>query len=277
MTMNCNRSTLVLALAGQLAWLAACEGEPPVLVPENPSMAGATVAAPATAPGAQGAENATAAAVAAPPATTSNTQATPPAAGAPASTAPVAGASATPAPTAPAESPHGNITGTITTKPAALAPLGVIYLEDAPKDDAPPPVAMTIDNRQMMFNPYVTVVSVGSKVLFVNSDPFPHNVFSPDGEKFNMGAIGQHGGRQHLMERPGPYTLLCNLHPGMLGYLFVAPTTYFARTDAKGHYTLKHVPAGTYRVSAWAPRQVTITQSVTVGEGDATVDFELHR
>ena len=40
---------------------------------------------------------------------------------------------------------------------------------------------------------------------------------------------------------------------------------------------MKHVPSGTYKVTAWAPRQAPITQSVTVADGDVTINFDLHR
>ena len=31
----------------------------------------------------------------------------------------------------------------------------------------------------MNFIPFVSVAAVGAKVVFANSNPFPHNVFSP--------------------------------------------------------------------------------------------------
>ncbi len=136
---------------------------------------------------------------------------------------------------------------------------------------------MTIDNRQMMFLPFVAVAAAGARVAFHNSDPFPHNVFSPDNEKFNLGNLPQSGTRTRVFEHPGAYTLLCNLHPGMIGYLLVTPTTHFARVDAKGTYQLKDVPVGTYRVTAWAPRMTAATQSVTVTQGSVTANFEIHR
>jgi hypothetical protein len=121
------------------------------------------------------------------------------------------------------------------------------------------------------------VVAEGGRVVFTNEDPFPHNVFSPDNEKFNMGNVPQHGAHQRVFHAPGPYTLLCNLHPGMLGYLLVTPSTWWAKTDAKGKFDMKHVPNGTYKVTAWAPRQAPVTQSVSVTDGDVTVNFDLHR
>ena len=155
---------------------------------------------------------------------------------------------------------------------------GVVYLEDGPLEDAPAHLqTVTIQNRQMNFAPFLSVVAVGGKAVFANEDPFPHNVFSPDNEKFNMGNIPQNGAHVRVFKNSGAYSLLCNLHPGMLGYLLVTPSTWYARADAKGNFVMKHVPAGTYKVTAWAPRQAPITQEVTVNDGDVPVHFDLHR
>jgi hypothetical protein len=40
---------------------------------------------------------------------------------------------------------------------------------------------------------------------------------------------------------------------------------------------MNHVPSGTYRITAWAPRQAPVTQEVTVAEGDVEIHFDLHR
>lgn len=177
---------------------------------------------------------------------------------------------------APAPAARGEIVGTITTTPAYLASVSVAFLEDAPKEPDRG-IRGRIDNHQMTFTPMVQVITAGGSITFNNSDPFPHNVFSPDNEKFNMGNIPQNGAHVRVFKSPGAYSLLCNLHPGMLGYLLVTPSAWYARADAKGHFTMKHVPNGTYHVTAWAPRQAPITQDVTVADGDATVNFDLHR
>jgi plastocyanin len=179
------------------------------------------------------------------------------------------------APVVPSPATSFTVQGSLTMAGKAL-PFGVVYLEDAPVD---PNATMTarIDNRQMAFVPFVSVIPAGGKVTFHNSDPFPHNVFSPDAEKFNMGTISQNQTLVHSFAKAGEYSLLCNLHPGMLGYLVVAPSSYFAKTDAKGHYAMKGVPPGAYKITAWSPRLPTETKSVDVKGGDATLDFELHR
>jgi len=164
--------------------------------------------------------------------------------------------------------------GTVTAKPSSAAAYTVVYLEDGP---ANPDRGMkvTIDQKNMFFIPGTAVVAVGGTITFLNSDPFPHNVFSGDNEKFNLGMIPQFGSVKRKFTQPGSYTLLCNVHPGMIGHIVVVPTGYFAKTDKNGAYTMKDVPEGTYKVSIWAGKYTAPTQTVTVKDGDATVDFAL--
>jgi plastocyanin len=278
------RALVLLAITAVSATSLGCEGEPPIMAPENPS---GTASAPASAATTSGSVQA---ATEPPPALSTAMTACPPppcapvasagvatsASGSP--TAPETTASATPLVVPPPTIPRGNIVGVVTTKPTNVAAQAVVFLEDGPKEDVPAHLqTVTIANRQMNFIPFVAVAAVGGKVQFTNEDPFPHNVFSPDNEKFNMGNIPQNGAHVRVFKSPGAYSLLCNLHPGMLGYLVVTPSTWFARTDSKGKFEMKHVPSGTYKVTAWGPRQAPSTQSVTVSDGDVAVNFDLHR
>lgn len=296
-----------LAVWSALAALVACEGEPPK-VPTTPSRPEASQAAeptpaePAnTAAGAQPAPaGATAGQASGCPCMggemhgdmramheAMHGQSAPPSSAAPASTGTAAAAATTGAPAAVAAAPagaevaapaaaHANVIGTVTTTPARSAGAAVVYLEDAP---VLPNRGMSaaIDNKGMSFIPFVTVVAAGGRVMFSNSDPFPHNVFSPDNERFNLGMIAQKGAGARVFKTPGVYSLLCNLHPNMLGYIVVTPSSYFAKANGKGQFTLKDVPAGTYKITAWAPRQQPVTQSITVKDVDVTADFALHR
>lgn len=229
----------------------ACGGEPTPAVSPVPS-ASASAAPSASA--------------AAPPASTAPSASV-------ASTDPTPSSSVT-APQPPPAGSKGNITGVLTSVPPSAAKNGLVFLEDGPKDT---PAAPTVNNAQMNFLPYVAVVTVGSSVTFGNADPFPHNVFSPDNEKFDIGVIPQHGSKAHKFDHEGYYTLLCNLHPNMKGYVVAVPSSAFGKTDAKGAYTIKDVPAGTYKITAWAPGVKPVTQSVTVATGDVATNFELHR
>jgi hypothetical protein len=56
----------------------------------------------------------------------------------------------------------------------------------------------------------------------------------------------------------------------------VLPNPYFAAADEKGRYTIKNVPAGTYKLRAWHERLPSQTKEIVVpAEGDVKVDFAL--
>lgn len=267
-----------LAATSALVGLIACEGEPPK-VPANPTASVSSSAEPTAAETPP--EAATPAPAPAPmrrgmpaPCNCMGGREAAGSASAPASE---------PTPAAPAESQgaadatvHANIVGTVTTTPVRLASSAVVYLEDAPVVPGRGTTAR-IDNSKMSFIPFITVVATGGRVAFTNSDPFPHNVFSPDNERFNLGMLAQKSTNVHVFKKAGTYTLLCNLHPNMLGYVVVTPSSYFAKADKKGQFTIKDVPPGTYKVTGWAPRMQAVTQTVTVKSGDTAVNFDLHR
>jgi plastocyanin len=189
----------------------------------------------------------------------------------------VTSAATTESATAPGSSTRpGTLVGTVVTDPYnAIKKGAVVYLEDGPKE-AGPSMFATIDNHEMAFVPFIAVVRAGGTVIFGNTDPFVHNAFSPDGEGWDIGAIPTRGAIRRTFDKENVYSVLCNLHKNMLAYIVVTPSSYFAKTDAEGHYTM-NVPPGTYRVTAWAPRLKPKTLPVTVTENDVTLNFELGR
>lgn len=184
-----------------------------------------------------------------------------------------AGTNAANAAPATAASAKGTLSGSITSTPAAAAKSAVVYLEGVSEDKT---VNGTMDNRQMAFIPHVLVVTAGAKITFTNSDPFPHNVFSPDNEKWDLGMIAAHGVRVRRFDKPGVYTVLCNVHPNMKAYILVVPSCYFAKADKNGAYTIHDVPAGKYKLVVWAPGVKLEQQDLTV-DGDKTQSFDLHK
>lgn len=169
----------------------------------------------------------------------------------------------------------GTISGQVTATPAKYGHHVVVWLDSG----GLPAKQKTIEINQhhMKFIPYLSAVPVGGRVLFHNSDPFPHNVFTPDGDKFNLGMMPSNSTRAHVFKQGGPYTLLCHIHPGMIAFLYVVPSKYYAISDRSGHFTIKDVPNGSYRISAWAPHLATSTESVSVAGGTATVALHVHR
>jgi len=152
---------------------------------------------------------------------------------------------------------------------------GVVYLEDAAKQ---PRVATSanIDVYHKEFSPFISVITTGGTVTFGNKDALTHHVFSPDIPNWDTGYIKKGDTAGKTFDTTGAISLLCNIHPEMLGYLLVIPSTYFGKVGADGKYVIAHVPLGTYKATAWAPRIPTSTQAVTVGPTAAvTANFEL--
>lgn len=260
--MNLTGIVATIALAGVLP---ACA---PAADPANSPATAKAPAAPAAAPAA-------ASSSAPAPATGDKGKSAPPAT--PASTGVNSGAGAAkPAGPATPGASSGTISGQITASPAKYGKHVVVWLNSGGLPAKPKTVE--IDQRSMKFSPYLTALPAGSKVVFRNSDPFPHNVFSPDGpNKFNMGMMPSKSARVHVFKNPGPSTLLCQIHPGMIAYVYTVPSKFYAIADSNGHYTIKNVPNGSYKLSAWAPKLAVSTTNVTVAGATATASLHLHR
>jgi plastocyanin len=180
---------------------------------------------------------------------------------------------------APAKSPAAppKIVGTVlsATTHEPIRSGAVVYLEDAPKQ---PGVAMAaaVDVDHKEFRPSIAVVTTGGTVTFGNRDALTHHVFSPDIQQWDTGYLRKNETAARSFDAPGAIAVLCNIHPEMIGYVLVIPSTSFGMVGAEGRYAIAGVPPGTYRATAWAPRMQPATQSVTVGAlGPATVTFEL--
>lgn len=177
------------------------------------------------------------------------------------------------------EEKKGTIKGKVVSKTTAKFET-LVYIEEMPdrKFEAPKE-AVHIDQANKEFKPHVVAMLVGSTAEFKNSDAFEHNVNSPDNEKFNLGNWGQNDKRTYTFSKPGVYTLLCSLHPEMVGYAVVVKTPYFVMTDKDGNFSLKDVPPGTWKLKVWnerlKPKQVDASFEVTVEEGkEATIELK---
>jgi plastocyanin len=174
---------------------------------------------------------------------------------------------------------NGSLKGVINHKTVSKFPT-VVYIDEVPgKDFEIPRWNVRIDQKNKEFIPRILPVMVGSTIEFINSDGFEHNVNSPDNEKFNLGNWGQNEKRTYQFSRPGVYTLLCSLHPEMVGYAIVVKTPYFSVADAEGKFRIPNVPAGKWKVKVWnermKPKQTEATFDVTVEEGkEAQVEIK---
>jgi plastocyanin len=160
----------------------------------------------------------------------------------------------------------GTISGKVEATPAKYLEDTVVYLKSVPGSYAPKKHAM--DQKGMKFIPRVMTITQGDSVKFLNNDNVAHNVYSPDGEGYNLGTFKQNEDASYTFKKAGVYAQLCSIHPEMLAYVFVGQNPYAAPVDAKGRYTIKDVPPGTWQLAVWnASKLKAPEKAVTVAAG----------
>jgi plastocyanin len=160
-----------------------------------------------------------------------------------------------------------NIEGRIIVKTARDNGNAVVYVDKIPgKRFTPPSTPVILDQVNLRFVPHVLPVLVGTTVAFPNSDEIRHNVFSPGPPRFDLGTYPQKTTKYHLFDKPGVWTMLCNVHAEMSAYVIVTETPYFASTDNDGKFVVKDVPPGKYILKVWHEKAKPAAVPLDVGE-----------
>lgn len=152
----------------------------------------------------------------------------------------------------------------------------VVYLDSAGLPARPARAVM--DQRQRRFEPDVIAVPVGSTVVFPNSDPIFHNVFSlSKAKQFDLGNYKKGESRNVTFHEPGVVQLNCHLHPNMSAAIMVTPNNWIAQPSAaSGEFSLAGVPPGRYTLVAWHKSAGFFRRKIEVRpDHPVTVDFEI--
>ena len=162
----------------------------------------------------------------------------------------------------------------------------VVYLESAEaRRQVRPLQGVTMAQQKKQFVPAVLVATVGTEVQFPNLDAVRHHVysFSPT-KKFEIKLYKGKEAQPVLFDQPGVVLLGCNIHDNMVGWIVVLDTPYYAQTglggSVAGRVRLDNVPAGSYQLRVWHPRQPVGTpalqQTLTVpAAGEAVVTVQM--
>jgi plastocyanin len=154
---------------------------------------------------------------------------------------------------------------------------GVVIPNAAAAGEAPTAI---MDQHDHQFVPHMLVVQAGTSVLFPNSDDVSHHVYSFSPAKtFELGLYKGDKYPPVVFDQPGIVVVGCNIHDGMLGYVRVVETPYFALTNERGVAIVDGVPSGRYAVEVWTPRvrpaQLPAAQQVDVAADTAAVDVRI--
>ena len=129
-----------------------------------------------------------------------------------------------------------------------------------------------ISQKNIRFNPFVSIVAVGSDVTFPNLDTTRHHVysFSPT-KRFELKLYAKDQTRAVHFDKPGIVALGCNIHDSMSAFIFVTDSLWTAPANARGIATL-NPPPGTYVMTVWHPYLRApanqVQRQIEIGSGD---------
>lgn len=152
----------------------------------------------------------------------------------------------------------------------------IVAIEDVPADKIPPtaPGRLVFDNQKCRFVPHAAVLTAGSVVDILNSDPILHTVHLYGPSEVNI-ALPLKGMKiPRTLDRPGLVVVKCDVHGWMQAFLRIDRHPFHAVTDASGGFRITGVPPGDYTVSVWHEKLGEQQRRVSVRGQVARADFE---
>lgn len=115
-----------------------------------------------------------------------------------------------------------------------------------------PMSGIEISQTKRQFNPQVSVVTVGTPVLFPNLDTVRHHVYSFSPTKnFELKLYAGVPAAPVVFDKPGIAVIGCNIHDKMVAWVVVVDTPLYARSATNGRAHISGVPAGNYLARVW--------------------------
>jgi plastocyanin len=151
----------------------------------------------------------------------------------------------------------------------------LIYVEGNKTKGKPGREVLTMKSKA--FTPHAVAVTTGTTIEFPNEDPILHNVFSASGEGFDLGLYKRPKSGSRTFDKPGVYTLYCNIHPQMSAVVVVRDSPFFTRAQKDGSFRLSGLPAGEHKLVAFHERSGEGTPVVVkvAATGDVTATLNL--
>lgn len=120
-----------------------------------------------------------------------------------------------------------------------------------PEDYQPQTTQLILDNRDCQFQPHIAVLTTGSNIEAINSDPIFHSVHFYGFLNRNL-ALGPNQSKVvRTVRRPGFYIIKCDVHGWMQAFVRVDNHPFHSVSAADGTFRIENIPAGSYVLEAW--------------------------
>ena len=147
-----------------------------------------------------------------------------------------------------------------------------------------PMAPVEVSQKDRRFRPQVTLITVGTPVVFSNFDTVKHHVYSFSRAKtFELKLYSGVPDEGVEFDKPGVAIVGCNIHDAMASWIVVADTPMHAQTGNAGVARIDDVEPGDYRMWVWHPGLPALTDGlsslISVGTSDLgqTVQLTLQR
>lgn len=163
---------------------------------------------------------------------------------------------------------------TVLARDGTPLPDAVVIVEpegSGPRPAPPAPVETVIAQEKMQFVPTVSVVPLGSRVVFNNLDKWEHHVRglpgglaglnAAPGSGFELRMGGKVEGKPAesgsvVLTQSGPLQLGCHIHGSMRGSIYVTDNPWTVKTNAQGVAMVPNLPEGAAKVRVWHAEQL---------------------
>ena len=129
----------------------------------------------------------------------------------------------------------------------------ILSLAGVPEEKVPPfPVErLVLGNADCRFIPHASVLTVGSVIEAVNSDPILHTTHLYGPLEVNIALPFRGPSISRTVERPGMIIVKCDVHSWMQSFIRVDAHPFHAVSDTRGSFRIPDVPPGSYMLEAW--------------------------
>ncbi len=145
----------------------------------------------------------------------------------------------------------------------------IVSLTGVPREKVPPfePGHLTLDNVDCRFSPHASVLTVGSTIEAVNSDPVLHTTHFYGALEVNVSLPIEGARSARTASQPGLVLVKCDIHGWMQAFIRVDPHPFHAVTDTEGSFQIPGIPAGSYELEIWHEKLGPQSRSVRIEDG----------